>query len=73
MTLTANYCEKHLLMLLNIIKSLLRGYGFIMSYDQSKLYEKVMKSISSEDEDFIFLDVPGETGKTGLINLLLAE
>ncbi|GBN08300.1 hypothetical protein AVEN_133797-1 [Araneus ventricosus] len=41
--------------------------------DQRTAYEAVMNVISEEKGDILFLDAPGRTGKTFLINLMLAE
>ena len=41
--------------------------------DQRAAYNATMDLISSENGGLFFLDAPGETGKTFLIHLLLAE
>ncbi|CAG9762788.1 unnamed protein product [Ceutorhynchus assimilis] len=43
-----------------------------LNMDQRKDYDKIMESVTSESGDLFFLDAPGGTGKTFLINLLLA-
>ena len=40
--------------------------------DQKKVYEDIMNSVTTESGKLFFLDAPGGTGKTFLINLLLA-
>ena len=41
--------------------------------DQKKAFQTIMKNIIEEKEDIFFLDAPGGTGKTFLLNLILAE
>lgn len=41
--------------------------------DQKKAYDAIMKQVSSENGGIIFLDAPGGTGKTFLLNLILAK
>ena len=41
--------------------------------DQRKAYDDIMECVNREKGGIIFLDAPGETGKTFLINLILAE
>ncbi|KAL8602500.1 hypothetical protein ACOMHN_066784 [Nucella lapillus] len=41
--------------------------------DQKVAFDTIMTSISNESGQFFFLDAPGWTGKTFLINLILAE
>ena len=43
-----------------------------LNSEQSQVYTEVMKSIDSNSGQLFFLDAPGGTGKTFLINLLLA-
>ncbi|XP_036340438.1 uncharacterized protein LOC118749766 [Rhagoletis pomonella] len=41
--------------------------------DQKKAYDKIMQRVTEGDGGIIFLDAPGGTGKTFLINLILAS
>ncbi|XP_036341751.1 uncharacterized protein LOC118751090, partial [Rhagoletis pomonella] len=41
--------------------------------DQKKAYDKIMQRVTKGDGGIIFLDAPGSTGKTFLINLILAS
>lgn len=41
--------------------------------EQSLIYEVIIQSVDSHSGQFFFLDAPGGTGKTFLLNLLLAE
>ncbi|XP_017484852.1 PREDICTED: uncharacterized protein LOC108373467, partial [Rhagoletis zephyria] len=41
--------------------------------DQKKAYDKIMQRVTKGDGGIIFLDAPGGTGKTFLINLILAS
>ncbi|XP_036340418.1 ATP-dependent DNA helicase pif1-like [Rhagoletis pomonella] len=41
--------------------------------DQKKAYDKIMQRVTKGDGGIIFLDAPGVTGKTFLINLILAS
>lgn len=44
-----------------------------MTLDQRKVYDAVMSSLNRNEGKQFFLDAPGGTGKTFLINLLLAK
>lgn len=44
-----------------------------MSGDQRIAYHKIMKKINKNNGGIIFLDAPGGTGKTFLLNLIIAE
>jgi ABC-type ATPase involved in cell division len=44
-----------------------------LTSDQYKVYKSVLRSIDNRNGGLIFLDAPGGTGKTYLINLLLAK
>ncbi|XP_008482471.2 uncharacterized protein LOC103519163 [Diaphorina citri] len=44
-----------------------------LNAEQSKVYYEVIRSIDSKSGQLFFLDAPGGTGKTFLINLLLAS
>lgn len=41
--------------------------------DQKQVYKAVIEQISSENGGIIFIDAPGGTGKTFLLNLILAK
>ncbi|GFT78905.1 ATP-dependent DNA helicase [Nephila pilipes] len=43
------------------------------NHDQKKVYDDVLNSVASNFGQLFFLDAPGGTGKTFLINLLLAK
>ncbi|XP_067944956.1 ATP-dependent DNA helicase PIF1-like [Watersipora subatra] len=42
-------------------------------FDQNLVYGKILKAVDDEREAIFFLDAPGGTGKTFLLNLLLAK
>jgi hypothetical protein len=44
-----------------------------LSQDQGIAYQKIVDLVQQEEGGIIFLDAPGGTGKTFLINLLLAK
>ncbi|GFW18334.1 ATP-dependent DNA helicase [Trichonephila clavipes] len=44
-----------------------------LNQEQKEIYDKILNSISSNSGQCYFLDSPGGTGKTFLINLLLAK
>ncbi|XP_044591373.1 uncharacterized protein LOC123269604 [Cotesia glomerata] len=44
-----------------------------LNLEQKKVYSKILNSIISNSEQLYFLDAPGGTGKTFLINLLLSK
>lgn len=44
-----------------------------LNIDQKKVYDKALKSVDLKEGKMFFLDAPGGTGKTFLINLILAE
>ncbi|GFW53891.1 ATP-dependent DNA helicase [Trichonephila clavipes] len=44
-----------------------------LNQEQKEIYDKILSSITSNSGQCYFLDSPGETGKTFLINLLLAK
>ncbi|XP_067947113.1 ATP-dependent DNA helicase pif1-like [Watersipora subatra] len=44
-----------------------------LTFDQNLVYGKVLKAVDDECEAIFFLDSPGETGRTVLLNLLLAK
>ncbi|GFU00249.1 ATP-dependent DNA helicase [Nephila pilipes] len=43
------------------------------NHDQKKVYDDVLNSVDSNSGQLFFLDTPGGTGKSILINLLLAK
>lgn len=45
----------------------------LMNQNQKTVYNTIMEQISNEKCGIYFLDAPGGTGKTFLINLILAE
>jgi len=45
----------------------------LLTADQKIVLEKVMQHVANESGEIIFLDAPGDTGKTFLLNLILAE
>jgi len=45
----------------------------LLTADQKIVLEKVMQHVANESSGIIFLDAPGGTGKTFLLNLILAE
>lgn len=45
----------------------------LLNIDQREIYDTIMNSIVENEGGIYFLDAPGGTGKTFLINLLLAE
>ena len=44
-----------------------------LSPDQAAAFQKIATLVAKEEGHLIFLDAPGGTGKTFLINLLLAK
>lgn len=44
-----------------------------LNLEQKKVYNAILNSIMSDSGQLYFLDAPGGTGKTFLINLLLAK
>lgn len=44
-----------------------------LNLEQKKVYNEILNSITSDSAQLYFLDAPGGTGKTFLINLLLAK
>lgn len=48
-------------------------YSKSLTTEQMSVYEEVMKSIEESEGKFFFVDAPGGTGKTYLLNLLLAK
>ncbi|XP_031632403.1 uncharacterized protein LOC116346472, partial [Contarinia nasturtii] len=45
----------------------------LLNEDQRRAYEMVMQKIAKDNGGIIFLDAPGGTGKTFLLNLILAK
>lgn len=45
----------------------------ILTDDQRRAYDTIMEDLANERNGIIFLDAPGGTGKTFLLNLILAE
>ena len=41
--------------------------------DQRQIYDRIITTVDNEDGDFLFIDAPGGTGKTYLINIALAK
>jgi hypothetical protein len=48
-------------------------YEPLLTPDQHNVYKSVLRTIDNRNGGLIFLDAPGGTGKTFLINLLLAK
>ncbi|XP_044596684.1 uncharacterized protein LOC123273344 [Cotesia glomerata] len=44
-----------------------------LNKEQNKIYNEVINSVSTSKGDIFFIDAPGGTGKTFLINLILAK
>lgn len=44
-----------------------------LSEDQKIVYTEILRAVQSETSSLVFIDAPGGTGKTFLINLLLAK
>ncbi|KIH67418.1 hypothetical protein ANCDUO_02256 [Ancylostoma duodenale] len=55
------------------LERFVQGNGPLLVPDQRLAYEAIMDMIRNGNGGLIFLDAPGGTGKTFLINLLLAE
>lgn len=53
--------------------ALLRDNESRLNPDQKNVYNLILSSVNSNDGKMFFLDAPGGTGKTFLINLLLAK
>jgi chromosomal replication initiation ATPase DnaA len=45
----------------------------MLSPEQKLIYEEILKCIQAKEEGIFFIDAPGGTGKTFLLNLLLAK
>lgn len=45
----------------------------LLNINQKRVYDTIMNAIIKDEGGIFFLDAPGGTGKTFLINLLLAE
>jgi superfamily II DNA or RNA helicase len=48
-------------------------YEPLLTPDQYNVYKSVLRTIDNRNRGLIFLDAPGGTGKTFLINLLLSK
>lgn len=44
-----------------------------LNADQSKIYTKIIEKLHNQESGIIFVDAPGGTGKTYLLNLILAR
>lgn len=55
------------------LKKFIESNKPLLMDDQRKAYDGIMECVNREKGGIIFLDAPGGTGKTFLINLILAE
>lgn len=55
------------------LEGLVRNNCESLTDEQKSVYEEIVRSANSSEGQIFFLDAPGGTGKTYLLNLILAK